>query len=482
MYASHYILGITLACSSCVGSGDKKISLEQTRAAIEVRDSWRNELRPVEISADSSIGDVDRIGVRLTSDGTMAIEPFSNYGIFQPERRTLTVDTTATVSACWPFSAKDTLSLTAPFSDHLYGYEIGRSVGDRLSFHIKFKSTMALVRFFLQSDNRRDILESLTIKGDVIINKAKYMPYVGQWIECSGEGKPVVFISDCLLNNGRNHDFYLIPCESASDIVLTAMVSGREYVFETKLPPLTAGSMTQLNLMVEQGGRLIPKSSWVDNDRKTELNKVATVDSVSVGNYLRKDGLIVAKRDTMTVAVVFQTDGRHGKAIAIEDVTGTYSFGHKTNSSGRIFATIDGKHAEGIINNSSSEVDERLIYKPDMPYPEYTAFGDKDGAKLTSILLKREGKNNESSMLSIIGKCHGSYIPTLAEMAEVYYLMQPYANTRLAEWVEPLSGEYLTSSESSDSHFYGIEMKKGVVISNYSKQYAQLKLRLFYLF
>ena len=96
--------------------------------------------------------------------------------------------------------------------------------------------------------------------------------------------------------------------------------------------------------------------------------------------------------------------------------------------------------------------------------------------------FSKGGKNNESSMLSIIGKCHGSYIPTLAEMAEVYYLMQPYANTRLAEWVEPLSGEYLTSSESSDSHFYGIEMKKGVVISNYSKQYAQLKLRLFYLF
>ncbi len=482
MSASHYILGIALVCSSCGGSGDKKISLEQTRAAIEVRDSWRNELRPVEISADNWIGGVDRIGVRLTSDGTTVIEPFSNSGMFQPEKRTLTVDTTATVSVCWPFSAKDTLSLTAPFSDHLYGYEIGRSVGDRLSFQIKFQSTMALVRFFLQSDNRKDILESLTIKGDVITNKAKYIPYVGQWIESSGEGKPVVLISDCLLNNGRNHDFYLIPCEYASDIVLTALVSGREYVFETKLPPLAAGSMTQLNLMVEQGGKLIPKSSWVDNNRKTDLNKVATVDSVSVGNYLRKDGLIVTKRDTMTVAVVFQTDGRHGKAIAIEDVTGTYSFGHKTNSSGRIFATIDGKHTEGIINDSSSEIDERLIYKPDMPYPEFTAFGYKDGAKLTSILLKKEGKNNESSMLSVIGKCHGSYIPTLAEMAEAYYLMRPYSNTRLVEWIEPLSGEYLTSSESSDYHFYGIEMNKGVVIPNYSKQYAQLKLRLFYLF
>lgn len=482
MSASHYILGIALICSSCGDSGEKKVSLEQTRAAIEVRDAWRDELRPVEITADSSIEGADRIGVRLTSDGTTGIEPFNGSGTFRPEKPTLTADTASTVSACWPFSIVDTLSLTAPFSDHLYGYETGRAVGDKLSFQMKFQSSMALVRFFLQSDNRSDILESLAIKGDAIINRAKYMPYAGQWIEISGKGKPVVLISDCLLNNGRNHDFYLIPCESASDIVLTAMVNGKEYVFETKLPPLSAGSMTQLNLMVGRDGKLVPKSSWVDNERRTDLRKVATADSVSVGNYLRKDGLIVAKRDTLTVAVVFQTDGRHGKAIAIEDAAGTYSFGHRTYSSGIIFSTIDGKRAEGVINDSSSPEDERLIYKPGMPYPGDTAFGYKDGAGLTSILFKKKGTDHESSLLSVIGTSHGSYIPTLAEMAEAYYSIQPYAHNGLAGWIEPFTGEYLTCSESSGHSFYGIDMGKGVVMSNYSKQYAQLKLRLFYLF
>lgn len=260
------------------------------------------------------------------------------------------------------------------------------------------------------------------------------------------------------------------------------MVSGKEYVFETKLPPLNAGSMTQLNLMVEESGKLTPKSSWVDNERKSDLQNVVTVDSVAVGNYLRKDGLIVAKRDTMTVAVVYRTDGRHGKAIAIEDLPGTYSFGSKSMSSGTIFATIDGQRTEGIINDSLSSEEERLIFKPDMPYTAETAFGYKDGANLTSVMLRNKGKRTENAMLSIVGKNHSSYIPTLAEMAEAYFMLQPYAHTKLFDMIEPFVGEYITISESTGHNFYGIDMAKGVVMSNYSKQYAQLKLRLFYLF
>lgn len=154
--------------------------------------------------------------------------------------------------------------------------------------------------------------------------------------------------------------------------------------------------MTQINLKTDKTGLLLPKSSWVDNQYKRDLRKVAVVDTVKTGNYLRKDGLVVAKRDTMTVAVVFQTDGRHGKAVAIEDVPGTFCFGNKNLTSGIIFGTIDGQRNEGIINDSSSSEEERLIYKPEIPYSENTAFGHKDGAELTSRLLnKREGKKTE---------------------------------------------------------------------------------------
>lgn len=477
-----YMIGVVLICASCGRSDEKRPSLEQTRAAIEVRDAWREELKPMEITASGAIAGADRIGVRLTSDGKTDFLAFvGTSDCFKPEQPSLMADTASVVSACWPLSSSDTLSLTAPFSDRIFGYESGRTVGARLSLQMKFQSSMALLRFCIESDNLTDVLESLTLKGESVATRGIYMPYNGKWIEKSGEGMPVGIDADCLANSGRNHDFYLIPCDAASDIVLSAMVNGKEYLLKTKIPPLSAGSMTQLNLMMDKNGQLLPKSSWVDNQYKRDLRKVTVVDTVKTGHYLRKDGLVVAKRDTMTVAVVFQTDGRHGKAVAIEDVPGTFCFGDKNLASGTIFKTIDGQRNEGIINDSSSSEDERLIYKPEIPYSDITAFRHKDGAVLTARLLsKKAGK--EESMLVEVEKHHCSYVPALAEMAQIFYLFQPYAHSHLPELIEPFSGEYLTCSESSDHNYYGIEMSKGIVMPNYSKQYAKLKLRLFYLF
>lgn len=481
----HYtkIMGIMLICASCGNSEEKRPSLEQTRAAIEVRDAWRDELKPVEITASGAIAGADRIGVRLTSDGKTDFLVFvGTPDCLKPEQPSLMADTASAVSACWPLSSSDTLSLTAPFSDRIFGLESGRTVGARLSFQMKFQSSMALLRFCMESDNLTDVLESLTLKGESVATRGIYVPYNGKWIEKSGEGMSVGIDVDCLVNSSRNHDFYLIPCDAASDIVLSAVVNGSEYLLKTKIPPLSAGSMTQLNLKIEKNGQLLPKSSWVDNLRKTDLRKVAVVDTVKAGHFLRKDGLVVAKRDTMTVAVVFQTDGRHGKAVAIEDMPGTFSFGDKNLTSGIIFETIDGQRNEGIINDSSSSEEERLIYKPEIPYSENTAFGHNDGAELTSRLLNKKRGKEDGTMLTEIEKYHCSYIPTVAEMAQMYFLFQPYAHSHLPELIEPFNGEYLTCSESSDHNYYGIEMSKGIVMSNYSKQYAKLKLRLFYLF
>ena len=482
MSTPYYIIGIALAFTSCGGSDEKKVSLEQTRAAIEVRDAWREELKPFEIVASGSIAGADRIGVRLTSDGQTGIHAFTGNGTYKSEKPSLMADTAATASACWPMANSDTLSLTAPFSDQIFGCETARTVGESLSLQMKFQSRMALLRFCIESDNLADMLESLTLKGEAILTHAKYMPYAGKFTESSGEGMPVVVNADCLLNNGRTHDFYLLPCDVAADIVLTAMVNGREHVLKTKIPPLAAGSMTQLNLKVEDKGLLLPKSSWVDNERKTDLRKIASVDSVAVGHYLRKDGLIVAKRDTLTVAVVYQTDGKHGKSVAIDDTPGAFSFGAKSLTSGTVFQTIDGQRAEGVINDSSASEDERLIYKPEMPYSADTAFGFKDGSSLTSSLMRSKSGKDEGSALAVTEKHRGAYIPTLAEMADLYYRLQPYAHTKLGDLIEPFTGEYLTCSESSTQTIYGIDMTKGVVMSHYSKQHSHLKLRLIYLF
>lgn len=47
---------------------------------------------------------------------------------------------------------------------------------------------------------------------------------------------------------------------------------------------------------------------------------------------------------------------------------------------------------------------------------------------------------------------------------------------------ELMQREYLTVSESSDKTFYLIDMENGIVTGTLSKQYAGLRLRLFYLF
>ena len=130
------LLGGILLCTSCGGSDEKKVSLEQTRAAIEVRDAWQNELKPLEIQAQGSIRGAGKIGVRLTSDGVTTFQTFSGDGTFKPEKPSLMADTAAMVSACWPLAASDTLSLTAPFSDHIYGCETARSVSGKMSFQV----------------------------------------------------------------------------------------------------------------------------------------------------------------------------------------------------------------------------------------------------------------------------------------------------------------------------------------------------------
>ena len=161
----------------------------QTRAAIEVRDAWREELKPVEIAALGAIGGADRIGVRLTSDGKTDFLAFvGTPDCFQPEQASLIADTASVVSACWPLSTSDTVSLIAPFSDRIFGYESGRTVGARLSLQMKFQSSIALLRFCIESDNLTDVLESLTLKGEYIAARGKYIPYNGKWIEKSGEG------------------------------------------------------------------------------------------------------------------------------------------------------------------------------------------------------------------------------------------------------------------------------------------------------
>lgn len=190
--------------------------------------------------------------------------------------------------------------------------------------------------------------------------------------------------------------------------------------------------------------------------------------------------------------MVVETDGRHGKAVALRDSEGRYCYSGKVLTSGKTFQTIDGKRKEGVINPRQTDeiVDEnKLIFTSGMPYGEQCAFGYADGADLTQSLIDKYRQTEHAyrrnggllarkEMLAEVEQHPGSYVPSLAELAQLYHHRQ------LGETVgcEPMRGEYLTVSESSDKTFYLIDMENGIVTGTLSKQYASLRLRLFYLF
>ena len=76
----------------------------------------------------------------------------------------------------------------------------------------------------------------------------------------------------------------------------------------------------------------------------------------------------------------------------------------------------------------------------------------------------------------------GSYVPSLGELAELYYLLECDKSSTLKDLIATLQGEYLTCSESGKDTFYLMDFSNGIVTVGLSKRYAQARLRLFYLF
>ena len=316
-----------------------------------------------------------------------------------------------------------------------------------------------------------------------------YQPYTGRWLDKEATGGVQAESADCLLNNGRKHDLYLIPTGTACSTILIIRINGKDHALRTMLPPLTAGSMTHLSIRKDSEGVAI-NGSWVETERGLAYeHRMMPVDSIQTGHYLQKDGTIQAERDTLSIAVVVETDGKHGKAVALSDCDGLFVFANSHTTSGRRFPTIDGKRKEGIINPTTGiGEDDKIIYKPGMPYPDDCALGYADGASLTQGLMEANGQTKQSSsfgrqaMLQEAARHPGAYVPSLSELAKFYYLLECAKPSNLKGLIAPLQGEYLTSSESGKDTFYMMDFSHGIVAGGLSKRYARAKLRLFYLF
>lgn len=512
-----FILIGTILLSSCGKKPQTEYSMEARQIAEKTRENWDNAKRPFEVSIEGlstqEMEALSPIGIyanpkdaakeeSVAFQGTAFMK--NENGSYQTsDRNAVATDSTTQLCICYPYrkglKENDTILLNAPFEENLYGSEVQRIYGRTISVKVNMVSAMALLRITCASNDVQDYLESLNINGENIYTKAMYLPYQGRWFDMVANGSITARQASCLLNNGRLFDYYLIPTETAGVVTIHAKINQKNYAVKTTLPPLRAGSLTQINLHKTANG-LTVNSSWVDTRHAILENKRGSeLDTVKVGHYLQKGGYISDKPDTSSVAIVIQTDGKHGKAVALKDCEGRFYFGNSSLTSGKIFTTIDGKRKEGIVNPKQvQEVGEgeRIIFKPGIPYGTTCALGYSKGAELTTLLIgKSQLKDmgdapdadtgltlSRKMMIDEIQRHPGSYVPSLAEMTGLYYQLRCSERSTVWGQFEIPSGEYLTSSESASHSFYMMDMENGIITGTLSKQYAKMQLRLFYLF
>ena len=369
----YLLLVILLMGISCKEQKPQNQPLAAQETAVKVRDHWKEAEKPIHIEVEGlhSNSSFQSATFSVCTDMTGNCVPCRMKGNrLQADGKGLSSeDTTVSVRLCFPYrkdlSSEDTLHLKQPFGERLYGIEQSRTIGEYIRVGMKLHSSLSMLRINIESDHLSDMLDELWIYGESLISEADYLPYHGKWLNRKENGILTTESDDCLLNNGRNHDFHLVPTGKKNPITLFAKVNKRDHALKTTLPPLQAGSLIQLNLKVGKGGQLHVESSWVESERTLSVPFTAKADSIRIGCYLQYDGTISMKKDSLSIGVVIETDGRHGKAVALEDVEGIYTFGNRTLSSGKVFPTIDGKRTEGIVNpthENTADEDERIKY------------------------------------------------------------------------------------------------------------------------
>lgn len=292
--------------------------------------------------------------------------------------------------------------------------------------------------------------------------------------------------TDQLMTHPFDRDYAVLPCEDQTSVEISTEVNDTVYSIRTLLPHLLLDTRTQLNLSLS-GNRLRMVSSWIEDSAAGVREAPVSVDTVRVGCYLDGNGTVTAGYSATSVAMVVETDGRHGKAVALNDVGGEWIFSSQGCSTGLLSETLDGSAREGSLPKRWTEGDSLscLLYYPEMKVPQGCAFSQRDGFRLCQQLHSHsdERELKREDMLRACLLKEGSYIPTAAEMADLWYMSMGYAREQLTGTHLKLpSGAYLTSSESSEDTFYSIDFNQGALTGHTSKRYTPLRVRLFYIF
>jgi hypothetical protein len=474
-----------MTLTACNKKAEQQDSLAALNTAERVKEVWVKQTKPLEIEV------VDRTKEELQAIGSIAVwlndeeaaTEFSFDGeTFKPATEIL-VDSAAGVRIGYPFRegahVGDTIRVSQSIGHLMTGkYVQTRNQEVKIMMQFEMEDIAALLRIRLKSDNIEDILNSITILGMTQIHDV--VNYDNGVMEVSASYGGLSSLSNCALNNGMPHDFYLFPVSESCDIRIEVAVGAQISRVTTKIPPLRAGSITELYLVLNNG-KLSVGSSWVDTKYAFEQQKTAVPDSIRVGNFLQKNGSISTVYNEESIAMVIETTGKHGKAVALVDNDSIRPFGRKQFRTGQLFETVDGKNREGCFYSKvKEEGEEQIQFAPKVVYSPRSAFGERDGAELTMKLLDNCSEETRLKFSEAAG--HGTaYIPSLLELATLAQELMVYADNLPEEFVAP-EGYYLSSCESGSDTFYALNPQTFRISAYNSKEYPNTQTRLFYLF
>lgn len=477
------IMIVFLVLSACSSSSKQEESVSAREISQQVKEQWQKVDKPLEIEvlgrSKEELSTIGCIGVAVNGK----VHEFQYHDSLFVCKDRIMVDSTVIVKAIYPYRPdmlSDSLFFDVPMPEILIGKQTETvQSNDKIIARMKLNDISALLRIKLESDNLTDVLTFLSLSGDFVTNIRE--PNDGMWVEVRIAKSLVSCYRDVLLNSGRDHTFNLMPSETPTDLGVTVSVEDKNYTTEVELPPLRPGSVTELHLRISDS-KLSVVSSWVDTEHDFMRQPVYDTPEVEVGQFLQSDGLISKTYNKDCIALVIETDGRHGKAVSLTDNDKANIFyGSDGAEFANKFETIDGKHNEGLFFKSDLDVDHnQLLFSPKASYPRSAAFSLESGADMMNkALASTDSENRLRFMENRLFPT--AYVPSVKELALLGRFISKNEEM-LPEQFDEVFDFYITCCEYGDDKFFTVNPWTFAITGYNSKMYTLAKLRLFYLF
>ncbi len=483
-------IAVLFVCS-CSGNKEQNDALAAHNTVEKVKEEWAKVEKPLSITIidrdKEELEAIGSIGVFLSDNPEDIAKEFRFDGESFKPVNAVNVDSTVIPVVIYPFRPglhpNDSIKTDNEIGASLIGiYESTEQTIDNINVRMKLKEITALLRLKIKSDSITDVLEGIEINCERGIAASHFRPFNGEWIETRATRNIRTCLTNCMLNNGRHHDFHMIPTNESGEIVIGVKVNGHYVYVGTTIPPMRAGSITELRLTLSKG-KVNIGSSWVDTKHPFAKETVETGDSIKPLKYLKTDGSVTGTYDDRCIAIVIDTDGKHGKAVSLTDIPMGMMFKGKDFSTGIILPTVDGQFNEGCFKpgaNRNSESEKVIAFNPNVRYSAKCAFGHRNGGLLTSTIVA----NCNLDVLDVFTELAAlgtTYIPTVYELAWLSFFLEKNKDSLPAEFEMP-EGFYTTCCESGNDTYYSVDIENCKVSAHNSKLYPNTNLRLFYLF